>query len=173
MRRECTTREAHTKAREESRKAKTTGMADRMKRVKMRRGGPHASGPQIASLLADVAQLVEQLIRNEQVIGSNPIVGSISNLTTRTNAEDVIPHKIAELRQQPTPQPWRAKQERYSPWPSTPTPQRCADFESNFFLPACLFVFPFKECRAHSERWCFESICIGSPPKIQRSANLF
>ena len=32
-------------------------------------------------LLADVAQLVEQLIRNQQVIGSSPIVGSIpSNL---------------------------------------------------------------------------------------------
>jgi hypothetical protein len=27
--------------------------------------------------LADVAQLVEQLIRNQQVIGSSPIVGSI------------------------------------------------------------------------------------------------
>jgi hypothetical protein len=27
---------------------------------------------------ADVAQLVEQLIRNQQVIGSSPIVGSIS-----------------------------------------------------------------------------------------------
>jgi hypothetical protein len=26
---------------------------------------------------ADVAQLVEQLIRNQQVIGSSPIVGSI------------------------------------------------------------------------------------------------
>jgi hypothetical protein len=29
--------------------------------------------------LADVAQLVEQLIRNQQVIGSSPIVGSIEN----------------------------------------------------------------------------------------------
>jgi hypothetical protein len=29
------------------------------------------------TLLADVAQLVEQLIRNQQVIGSSPIVGSI------------------------------------------------------------------------------------------------
>jgi hypothetical protein len=28
---------------------------------------------------ADVAQLVEQLIRNQQVIGSSPIVGSILN----------------------------------------------------------------------------------------------
>jgi hypothetical protein len=28
-------------------------------------------------ILADVAQLVEQLIRNQQVIGSSPIVGSI------------------------------------------------------------------------------------------------
>ena len=35
-----------------------------------------ANGVQYASLLANVAQLVEQLTRNEQVIGSNPIVGS-------------------------------------------------------------------------------------------------
>lgn len=28
---------------------------------------------------ADIAQLVEQLIRNEQVVGSNPIVSSIVN----------------------------------------------------------------------------------------------
>ena len=32
-----------------------------------------------STLLADVAQLVEQLIRNQQVIGSSPIVGSIPN----------------------------------------------------------------------------------------------
>ena len=31
----------------------------------------------IRALLANVAQLVEQLIRNEQVIGSTPIIGSI------------------------------------------------------------------------------------------------
>jgi hypothetical protein len=31
----------------------------------------------IAEECADVAQLVEQLIRNQQVIGSSPIVGSI------------------------------------------------------------------------------------------------
>jgi hypothetical protein len=30
---------------------------------------------------ADVAQLVEQLIRNQQVIGSSPIVGSIKSST--------------------------------------------------------------------------------------------
>jgi hypothetical protein len=30
--------------------------------------------------LADVAQLVEQLIRNQQVIGSSPIVGSMRSL---------------------------------------------------------------------------------------------
>ena len=29
---------------------------------------------------ADVAQLVEQLIRNEQVTGSNPAIGSIGNI---------------------------------------------------------------------------------------------
>jgi hypothetical protein len=29
---------------------------------------------------ADVAQLVEQLIRNQQVIGSSPIVGSIKSV---------------------------------------------------------------------------------------------
>ena len=34
---------------------------------------------------ADVAQLVEQLIRNQQVIGSSPIVGSIKQ-TTPTNS---------------------------------------------------------------------------------------
>ena len=34
--------------------------------------------PLFASLSADIAQLVEQLIRNEQVIGSSPIVGSSS-----------------------------------------------------------------------------------------------
>jgi hypothetical protein len=32
---------------------------------------------------ADVAQLVEQLIRNQQVIGSSPIVGSILSLPAR------------------------------------------------------------------------------------------
>ena len=32
--------------------------------------------PGIESKSADVAQLVEQLIRNQQVIGSSPIVGS-------------------------------------------------------------------------------------------------
>jgi hypothetical protein len=35
--------------------------------------------------LADVAQLVEQLIRNQQVIGSSPIVGSIQLLPQSTN----------------------------------------------------------------------------------------
>ena len=30
---------------------------------------------------ADLAQLVEQLIRNEQVVGSNPIISSICILT--------------------------------------------------------------------------------------------
>jgi hypothetical protein len=34
---------------------------------------------------ADVAQLVEQLIRNQQVIGSSPIVGSSSLLSPRIN----------------------------------------------------------------------------------------
>jgi uncharacterized protein YlxW (UPF0749 family) len=33
------------------------------------------------SELADVAQLVEQSIRNRQVIGSSPIVGSIVSIT--------------------------------------------------------------------------------------------
>ena len=41
---------------------------------------------------ADVAQLVEQLIRNQQVIGSSPIVGSIdsaaSALHQHTSVED-------------------------------------------------------------------------------------
>ena len=32
--------------------------------------------PSTKSTRADVAQLVEQLIRNQQVIGSSPIVGS-------------------------------------------------------------------------------------------------
>ena len=36
----------------------------------------------ITEELADVAQLVEQLIRNQQVIGSSPIVGSIQHLST-------------------------------------------------------------------------------------------
>jgi hypothetical protein len=31
--------------------------------------------------LADVAQLVEQLIRNQQVNGSSPFVGSINSIT--------------------------------------------------------------------------------------------
>lgn len=31
-----------------------------------------------ASIQADVAQLVEQLTRNEQVSGSNPLIGSIN-----------------------------------------------------------------------------------------------
>ena len=35
---------------------------------------------------ADVAQLVEQLIRNEQVTGSSPAIGSISYLLHRTCA---------------------------------------------------------------------------------------
>ena len=34
------------------------------------------------SVNADVAQLVEQLIRNQQVIGSSPIVGSTSGFTS-------------------------------------------------------------------------------------------
>ena len=32
------------------------------------------------NLLAEVAQLVEQLIRNEQVVGSSPIFGSMLNM---------------------------------------------------------------------------------------------
>ena len=35
---------------------------------------------------ADLAQLVEQVIRNDQVIGSNPIVGS-----SEINASEVVP----------------------------------------------------------------------------------
>ena len=35
-------------------------------------------------LNASVAQLVEQLIRNEQVIGSTPITGSIKIIATET-----------------------------------------------------------------------------------------
>ena len=36
------------------------------------------SNPIISSInIADLAQLVEQLIRNEQVVGSNPIISSI------------------------------------------------------------------------------------------------
>ena len=35
--------------------------------------------------LADVAQLVEQLIRNQQVIGSSPIVGSIKSPSPHIN----------------------------------------------------------------------------------------
>ncbi len=42
---------------------------------------PIASGLMCA-LLANVAQLVEQLIRNEQVIGSTPIIGSNFQQTT-------------------------------------------------------------------------------------------
>jgi hypothetical protein len=34
------------------------------------------SAPAAAFLVADVAQLVEQLIRNQQVTGSSPVVGS-------------------------------------------------------------------------------------------------
>jgi hypothetical protein len=34
---------------------------------------------------ADVAQLVEQLIRNQQVIGSSPIVGSIDSFALAHN----------------------------------------------------------------------------------------
>ena len=33
----------------------------------------------IISVDADLSQLVEQVIRNDQVVGSNPIVGSIEN----------------------------------------------------------------------------------------------
>jgi hypothetical protein len=32
-----------------------------------------------AKIYAEVAQLVEQLIRNQQVTGSNPVFGSIDN----------------------------------------------------------------------------------------------
>ena len=39
-----------------------------------------AKSPQ-SSAVADVAQLVEQLIRNQQVAGSNPAIGSIFSST--------------------------------------------------------------------------------------------
>ena len=39
-------------------------------------GGHHGRGRITVSRLAGVAQLVEQSIRNRQVIGSSPIVGS-------------------------------------------------------------------------------------------------
>jgi hypothetical protein len=39
----------------------------------------------IAREHADVAQLVEQLIRNQQVIGSSPIVGSIPAFHSKPN----------------------------------------------------------------------------------------
>ena len=38
---------------------------------------PANRGLRVPASSADVAQLVEQLIRNQQVIGSSPIVGSI------------------------------------------------------------------------------------------------
>ena len=37
---------------------------------------------------ADVAQLVEQLIRNQQVVGSSPIVGSIFNSLVSSGLQD-------------------------------------------------------------------------------------
>jgi hypothetical protein len=36
---------------------------------------------------AGIAQLVEQLICNQQVIGSNPIAGSLCNVAAAMNAE--------------------------------------------------------------------------------------
>jgi hypothetical protein len=40
----------------------------------------------IFKIYAEIAQLVEQLIRNEQVVGSNPILGSSEiNRTLRQN----------------------------------------------------------------------------------------
>ena len=39
-------------------------------------GGEHPKS-RSAFILANIAQLVEQVIRNDQVIGSSPIVGSI------------------------------------------------------------------------------------------------
>jgi hypothetical protein len=49
----------------------------------------------IAVPLADLAQLVERLIRNQQVAGSSPAVGSISNKlntlrATAITAKDVL-----------------------------------------------------------------------------------
>jgi hypothetical protein len=44
--------------------------------------GSQASGFARTPESADVAQLVEQLIRNQQVSGSNPLVGSSSNPAT-------------------------------------------------------------------------------------------
>ena len=40
----------------------------------------------MVSFCADLAQLVEQVIRNDQVTGSNPAVGSIE-----INASEVVP----------------------------------------------------------------------------------
>lgn len=41
---------------------------------------PSLSVKMIRTLCAEVAQLVEQLIRNEQVVGSSPIFGSICEI---------------------------------------------------------------------------------------------
>jgi hypothetical protein len=54
--------------------------------------------PRDASRLAGVAQLVEQLIRNQQVIGSSPIAGSI-----RLRAHPMFTHATAGLRRRITP----------------------------------------------------------------------
>jgi hypothetical protein len=48
---------------------------------------------------ADVAQLVEQLIRNQQVIGSSPIVGSINRTgsvsrSTQTQTAQAFPFLV-------------------------------------------------------------------------------
>ena len=43
------------------------------------------------AVCADVAQLVEQLIRNQQVIGSSPIVGSKSDCEFRVLFPFLVP----------------------------------------------------------------------------------
>jgi hypothetical protein len=47
---------------------------------------------------ADVAQLVEQLIRNQQVIGSSPIVGSILALPGKSTLFDGITPRHRSVR---------------------------------------------------------------------------
>jgi hypothetical protein len=47
---------------------------------------------------ADVAQLVEQLIRNQQVIGSSPIVGSILALPRKSTLFDGITPRHRSVR---------------------------------------------------------------------------
>ena len=51
-----------------------------------------------AENFASLAQLVEQLIRNEQVVGSSPIGGSKKILQKNCGSSSVVEHQLPKLR---------------------------------------------------------------------------